>query len=168
MISWDKKIERAKKLSTTNSAAREILNAYIRVAEFQKNISRSFNGEHSDVRSLLQFLPDLKKLAKELHAPPLQTAIAELGDDQERWSELLLEHWEQHAQMGQPSRAFLAHVLLQPYAQHVTQKMNISAGDMSSRQCPACGNSPQLSVLREFNNGAKRSLVCKHSHCSHY
>ena len=159
--SWDQKIERARKLSNQNSPARELLGVYIKVAEFQKNVSRSFNGaEQTDVRSLIRFLPELRKLIGDLHAPPLQSAIKELGDDPERWSELLLEYWEQDSDTGSPSHAFLAHILLQPYAQHVTQKMTISAADTSSPRCPACGNPPQLSVLREFNNAAKRSLLC--------
>ena len=161
MISWDKKIERAKKLSTGNSTAREILSAYIRVAELQKKISHSFNGaEHAGVSSLLRFLPELKTLVKDLHSSPLEDAGSDLGEDPGRWSELLLEHWEQHSEAGPSSHAFLAHVLLQPYAQHVTQKMNVNVADTASRECPACANPPQLSVLREFNNGAKRSLVC--------
>ena len=159
--SWDQKIERAKRLSTSSSPARELLGIYIKVTELQKKISHTFNGaEHTDVRSLVRFLPQLKTLVDDLHAPPLQGAMSELGNDQERWSELLLEHWEQHSQTGPSSHAFLAHVLLQPYAQHVTQKMNVNAADTASRECPACGNPPQLSVLREFNNAAKRSLVC--------
>jgi len=161
VISWDKKIERANKLSRKDSPARELLGAYIKVAEFQKTISRGFNGiEHPDVRSLLRFLPELKKLVKDLSAAPLQAATAELGDDAERWSDLLLKHWEQDSDIQSPAQAFLAYVLLQPYAQHVTEKMNLSGTSTSARQCPACNNAPQLSILREFNNGARRSLLC--------
>ena len=148
-------------MSTNNAPALELLGIYIKVTELQKKISHSFNGaEHADLRSLLRFLPELKRLVKDLHSSPLEDAMAELGDDPQRWSELLLQHWEQHAQAGPSSHAFLAHVLLQPYAQHVTQTMNVNSGDTASRECPACGNPPQLSVLREFNSGAKRSLVC--------
>jgi FdhE protein len=161
-MSWDQRIARAQKLSKANPSAREILELYLKVASFQKSISRSLNGaEHADVHSLLQFLPQLRTLINNLGSPQLQEKAAKLGDDQERWSELLLQHWEQDpaVQIEDPAQAFCAYVLLQPYAQHVTSRMNISSVNTAT-QCPACGNPPQLSLLRDFNNGAKRSLVC--------
>jgi FdhE protein len=160
--SWDQRIERAHKLSREGSSVREVLELYIQVAEFQKIISQSLNGaENADLLSLLRFLPQLRELVKNVSSSPLlQAATAALGDNLELWSELLLRHWEQDSDVESSAHAFLACVLLQPYAQHVTEAMNISAAGTSSRQCPACGNPPQLSVLREFNSGARRYLLC--------
>lgn len=158
--SWDLRIARAQKLSANNSPAREVLALYIKVTEFQKNISRGLNGtEHPDIRLLVRFLPELKKLVKDLGAAPLQATTEALGDHAERWTDLLLKHWEQDSEPASPAESCLASLLLQPYAQHFTSRMNI-ASDTGAVQCPACGNPPQLSVWREFNSGAKRSLVC--------
>lgn len=157
---WDQKIARAQKLSQNQPTARELLELYIKIANFQKNISHDLTGtEHPDIRFLVYFLPQLHTLVQSLGSVPLQDALSDLGDDQERWSELLLKHWEQDGQTPEPAQAFLAYVLLQPYAQHVTSRMNVAAAP-GTAQCPACGNPPNLSLLREFNNGAKRSLQC--------
>ncbi|HEY6352598.1 MAG TPA: formate dehydrogenase accessory protein FdhE [Candidatus Angelobacter sp.] len=157
---WDQRIARAKKLSTHDSPAREILSLYIKVADFQRKVSHGLNGaEHPDIRSLLRFLPELKKLVKDLGSAPLQAATERLANDAEGWTDLLMKHWEPDSEASSPADACLASLLLQPYAQHVTARMNISSGN-DATQCPACGNPPQLSLWREFNNGAKRSLVC--------
>jgi FdhE protein len=157
---WDQKIARAQRLSKNDSPAREILGLYIKVADFQKSVSQNLNGaEHTDIRSLLKFLPQLKALVNHLGSEPLQKTTTELGNDEDHWSELLLKHWEQDTEPKSPAHAFLAYLLLEPYAQHVTSRMNISSVNTASR-CPACGNPPQLSLLREFSNGAKRSLLC--------
>lgn len=157
---WDQRIARAQKLSKNESPARDVLALYIKVANFQKRISQNLDGvDHPDIRSLLKFLPELKTLVKSLGSVPLQAAMADLEDDPERWTELLLTHWEQTAESRSPAHVFLTYLLLQPYAQHVTGRMNISCVN-TSPQCPACGNPPQLSLLRDFNNGAKRSLLC--------
>lgn len=158
--SWDQRIARAEKLSGGGSSAKEALAVYVKVAAFQKQVSQGLNGaEHHDVRSLLRFLPQLRALITEIDSELLQKATAELGEKQEDWSELLLQHWEQGSEITSPARLFLAYLLLQPYAEHVTRHMNLEA-ENTARQCPACGNPAQVSVLREFNNGAKRSLVC--------
>lgn len=157
---WDQKLARAQRLSKSHPSAREILELYTKVVNFQKTISQSLNGtEHPDVRSLIRFVPQLRTLVNDLGSEYLQHAMADLGSQQERWSELLLQHWEQQSSAGNPAQAFLACVLLQPYAQHVTSRLNVACENTATR-CPACGNPPQLSMLREFNNGARRSLLC--------
>jgi FdhE protein len=157
---WDERIARAEKLSKEQPATRQLLEVYLKAARLQKRIGQSFAGsEHADIRSVLKFLPELKALVQKLDSPALLKAFDELGDDQERWGDLLMEYWEQHDEQGPPAQAFLAWVLIQPYAQHMMARMSVQA-DAVLPQCPACGNPPQVSMLREFNNGAKRSLVC--------
>lgn len=160
IYTWNQRIARAEKLSAEDSPAREALAVYIKVAAFQKQVSQSLAGaEHHDVRSLLRFLPQLRTLVNELDSAPLKKTAADLGENQDAWSELLLQQWEQDPEITSASRLFIAYLLLQPYAEHVTSQMNLKA-ENTLRQCPACGNPAQLSVLREFNNSAKRSLVC--------
>lgn len=159
-FTWDQNLARAKKLSANHPSARKLLDLYVKVANFQKTISQSMHGtEHTDILSLLEFLPQLRKLINDLGSEHLQHTMTELGDQQERWSELLLKYWEQEGHAEDPAHAFLAYVLLQPYAQQVTSRLNVSCENTVTR-CPACGNPPQLSLLREFNNGAKRFLLC--------
>ncbi|HWZ44086.1 MAG TPA: formate dehydrogenase accessory protein FdhE [Candidatus Saccharimonadales bacterium] len=160
IYTWDERIARAEKLSKEQPAVRQLLDVYLKAARLQKQIGQSFTQtEHTDIRSVLKFLPELKALVQKLDSPALSRAFEELGSDQERWSELLLEQWEQREEPGTPARAFLAWVLIQPYAQHMMARMAAQT-DTELAQCPACGNPPQVSMLREFNNGAKRSLVC--------
>lgn len=160
---WDERIARAEKLSKERPETRQLLDVYLRTARLQKKISQSFSGDqHTDIRAVLKFLPDLKTLVEELNSGPLREAFDEMGSDAERWSELLMEYWEQHespGSPGSPAHAFLAWALIQPYAQQMMARMSVQA-DATLPQCPACGNPPQVSMLREFNNSAKRSLVC--------
>jgi FdhE protein len=157
---WDERIARAEKLAKEHPETQQILDVYLKAVRFQKKIGQGFNGaEHADIRSVLRFRPELKTLIGDLKSEPLRKTFDALGDDQERWSELLMEQWEQHEEAGTPAEAFLACLLIQPYAQHMMARMAVQT-ETTLAQCPACGNQPQVSLLREFNNGAKRSLVC--------
>lgn len=159
-FSWDEKISRAQKLSTDFPTTREILAVYMRVAKLQRAISDGLHGtDHPDISSLLGFVPDLHKLVNNLGSVPLKETLEKMGKNSTRWSELLLKYWEQQPEPESPSEALLAYILLQPYAQHVTSQMQLHS-ENTSPVCPACGNAPELSVLREYNNGARRSLLC--------
>ena len=159
-FSWDEKISRAQKLSGDSATTKEILALYIRITKFQRAISNGLNGtDHPDITALLEFLPDLRKLVTTIGSAPLQQAIETIGKDHGRWTEMLLQYWEQQPEPETPSEAPLAYLLLQPYAQHMTSQMQVHA-DTSSPICPACGNAPDVSLLRDYNSGAKRSLLC--------
>jgi FdhE protein len=160
VFTWDDRIQRAQKLSTDLSPAKDVLDHYVRVAKFQKLVSSGLNGsDHPDIRALLNYLPDLSRLITTLHSGSLQAELEKIGSDRKRWSEMLLQYWEQQPEPESPAQALLAYLLLQPYAQHVTSRMTVHS-EATSPVCPACGNPPELSVLREFSNGAKRSLLC--------
>ena len=159
-FTWDQRIARAEKLMKEQPSTQQALGVYLKAARFQKKVAQSFSGAgHTDIRVVLKFLPDLKALVGDLNSAPLQKAFESLGGDEERWTGLLMEHWEQKAQPESPAHAFLAWLLIQPYAQHMMARMAAQA-NTELPQCPGCGNPPQVSLLREFNNSAKRSLVC--------
>ena len=159
-FTWDEKITRAEKLAQRYPATSQLLQLYAKLAAFQKHVSQNLTGASgSDIRVLVKFLPELSKFVAGTNSQPRQAALMQLGSDQERWTELLLEHWQKHGQLRSAAEAFLAYSLIQPYAQHVTGRMNLNE-QSDLRECPACGNMPQLSVLREHSNGAKRSLIC--------
>jgi FdhE protein len=157
---WNQKIARAKKLAP-DSAAGDLLKLYVKAAEFQKKVSEGLKAAgHAQMDSVLQFLPQLKILAFDLGpAPQVEIRVGELGDDRQLWSELLLHYWEGKVPAEDPAGAFLAHVLLQPYGEDLAGRMVIKGGD-DVLSCPVCNKPPLLSVLRELNNGAKRSLLC--------
>jgi FdhE protein len=159
-VSWDDRIARAQKLSNDAPASKDVLGVYMRVAKLQRAISNGLNGsDHPDITCLLDFVPDLQKLVNALGSAPLQQKLQSMGRDTTRWSEMLLKYWEQQPEPESPSEAVIAYLLLQPYAQHVTGRMTVHS-ENTSPICPACANPAELSVLREYNNGAKRSLVC--------
>lgn len=159
-FSWDEKIARAEKLAQQYPATSQLLRFYAKLATFQKDINQKLNGSSGgDIRAVLKFVPELNRFAASINSEALTLALAELGSDQERWTELLLEYWQKENNNGSAAKAFLAYSLIQPYAEHVTSRMKIDAPN-DVRECPACGNPPQLSALREYSNGAKRSLIC--------
>jgi FdhE protein len=159
-FTWDEKIARAEKLAKQYASTSQLLNLYVKLARFQKHVSQSLNGSSgNDIRALLKFVPELNRFVANTNSAFLKAALAELGTNQDRWTELLLEYWQKQGAMRSAAEAFLAYSLIQPYAQYVASHMSTNtAGDF--RVCPACGNLPQLSVLREYSNGGKRSLVC--------
>ena len=159
-FTWDEKIARAEKLARQHPSTSQLLNLYAELAAFQKRISQNMNGASGDdIRALVKFVPELNQFVATSNSEFLKTALAKLGFDQDRWTELLLEYWQKQDDVSSAAEAFLAYSLIQPYAQYVTSRMKInSASDV--RECPACGNLPQLAVLREYSNGAKRSLIC--------
>jgi len=159
-FTWDEKIVRAEKLASQYPATTQLLQLYKKLATFQKHISENLNGASgSDIRSALKFVPELNRFVEEIDSEALKRALAGLDSDRERWTELLLEYWQKQDSGSSAAEAFLAYLLIQPYAEHVTSRMTIDA-PTDVRECPACGNPPQLSVLREYSNGAKRSLIC--------
>ena len=159
-FSWDEKIARAEKLTQQYPSTRQLLVLYAKLAAFQRHVRQNLNGASgSDIRVLLKFLPDLSRFVGNTNSEFLKTALADLGTNQDRWTELLLEYWQKQGPIRSAAEAFLAYLLIQPYAQDIASRMNIAA-QSDLRECPACGNLPQLSALREYSNGAKRSLIC--------
>ena len=157
---WSQRIARAQKLAP-DSAARDLLNLYIKVTAFQKIVGEGLQeANHRQIDSVLQFLPEFRILVHDLgEAPLVESRVGELGSNRELWSELLAQYWEGNVPKEDPAGVFLAHVLLQPYAEHLACHTAIAGGD-SNLSCPVCNRPPLLSVLRELNNGAKRFLLC--------
>lgn len=159
-FTWDEKIVRAQKLARQYPATSQLLQLYKTLAIFQKHISQKLNGSSgSDIRAVLKFVPELNRFIAGINSEVLSKTLAQIGSDQGHWTELLLEYWQKEGNGSSAAEAFLVYALIQPYAEHVTSGMKIDA-PTDARECPACGNPPQLSVLREYSNGGKRSLIC--------
>src|SRR5690242_14430993 len=143
-FTWGEKIARAEKLAQQYPATSQLLQLYEKLAAFQKRISQNLNGSSgSDIRAVLKFIPELNRFVAAINSDSLTRALAQLGSDQERWTELLLQYWQKQDSNGSAAEAFLAYALIQPYAQHVTGRMKIDS-PTDLRECPACGNLPQL------------------------
>lgn len=158
-FTWDQRIARARSLAV-DSPTRELLEFYVQIAQLQKKIGDCLKDiEHCEIERVLPFAAPLSSLLHALGSPELGHALSELREDRERWAELLLEYWQRQPGSASPARALIAYSLLQPYAQHVTSRMNIAAADTSA-DCPVCGNAPLVSLLRQYGDGGKRSLCC--------
>jgi len=54
---------------------------------------------------------------------------------------------------------FFANALLQPFAEYFAERTN-STTEASPPLCPFCGSKPQVAVLRQEGDGARRFLLC--------
>ena len=159
-FTWEERIARAEKLAKQYPATSQLLNLYGRLATFQKQVSRNLNSTSDhDIHVLLKFIPDLTSFVGATNSELLNTTLSKLRSNPERWTDLLLEYWQKQDAVRSAAEAFLVYALIQPYAEHVTTCMNIKV-DTDATECPACSNPPLVSVLREYSNGAKRSLIC--------
>jgi len=162
-FSWDRRIKRAGELSQKYPAASELLIFYQQLARFQKSVFEKLSAarEH-DVPALLPFFPELIALVKQAGSPPLVKAAAELAQDAREERLSLLDSVWQHQVEPQDladEYAFFAQALLQPYAEFLASKNN-TPDEGSPSVCPFCGSQPQLAILRQEGDGAKRFLLC--------
>jgi FdhE protein len=139
---WERRIARAEELSTVCVTAAELLSLYVRIAIFQKSVFEELAARReTDPATLTTYFPPLLDLV-DRYGPPAAAGFARqnLGSEAER------------------DRIF-ARVLLQPFAESLAVRGNISA-DTSSGKCPFCGAHPVAAVLRGEGDGGKRFLVC--------
>ena len=152
--SLDARIARAEELAKLHPAAEELLNFYRELAAFQRPI---FEAMHSaDLAVLLPHFPALLDLVRRIGPEPLAVFANEL-DDPAVQQEALAAAWQ--GLTARPEARFFARVLLQPYAEYLA-----SRGDISSigaePVCPFCNSRPVAGVLRGEGDGAKRWLLC--------
>jgi FdhE protein len=84
--------------------------------------------------------------------PPAGTKIGDQQSSQKDPSVQPPEH--------DPCERFCAHAFLQPYAEFLADRADVSAPLFRRPVCPYCGSPPLAGVLRPEGDGAKRSLVC--------
>ena len=155
-FSWDLRIERARDLANTHSAAAEILRFYAEIAAVQKTIYerlQSAGAPRPNASVLLPHFPALLSLVQRIGPAQLARAAADLANNQDRWPILLAEHDAAEEQ------AFFARAVLQPYFEYQAG-VNQPATNHVQSDCTFCGERPQVAVLRGEGDGGKRSLVC--------
>jgi FdhE protein len=156
---WDRRIARAEELAKTCAAAAELLTLYARLAAFQKEIFEALTAHpETDPLCIVRYFPRLLALVK--HNGPKAVgdyARESLSVDAEV-GRLLIAHWN-HEPVGDDCARFVARALLQPFAEALAGRGDIT-GDSSSGVCPFCGARPLAAVLRGEGDGGKRYLVC--------
>jgi FdhE protein len=167
--SWERRIDRAALLAERGAAIRPLMLAYTHVLGLQRDCHATLPSSADRLSGRLE--RDLAALRRSV--PPMLAAIADAGppplvDEARRLlasrdadiDALLMAAWRTAA--GQD---FFAKMILQPYAQYLTEAdmrpadRGLPAGDSA---CPFCGGVPQLSILHSSGNGdgGGRQLLC--------
>ena len=168
--SWTRRIERAAELAGRNPWAKEVLDFYGRILEFQKGIfeSRPENSGNTEVefRSAL----DLNEAQKNIHA--LLTLVkqcgpAKLAEEAGQLQGMSDSEFRVHlseyllAPDSPPNgTTFFSRVLLQPQAEQLAEARGPKTQVVAGNRCPYCDSRPQLAVIRPEGNGGKRMLLC--------
>jgi formate dehydrogenase accessory protein FdhE len=169
---WQRRIKRAEQLANEYSFASEILHFYARIARFQEEVYGRLEAESEKLNSsqhhsgppelqalISSFSPFLSVIAK--HGPARLAAIAgELqGSSQETQSQLLDASWHSTESADTPEE-FLARAFLQPYAELLRLRVEMTFDGYNHALCPFCSRKAGLGVLRPQGDGGQRSLVC--------
>ena len=175
---WDRRIQRAEDLETTYAFASEVLRFYKRLAGFQKAVYSHFEGasgrsaaeklsgilRHQLNLSLLlpmlpKFLSDIEAIAPQ---PIAQSARDLRSQPAGQWQDLLTSTWSASDFQPAPDKAeaLLAWLFLQPYAEYLADYGEAMPSNGKHAVCPRCSGKPQVGVLRQEGDGAKRSLIC--------
>ncbi len=182
-FTWEKRLERARQLSTLYPFASEILKFYEQIASFQRDIYehvRAACGDRVEKRAsgslrdeldlavLLPRFPSFLGLIERAGTSSLAQCARELStQDSEAWMSLLARYWSANGQgqtVADNSVIFFARAFLQPYAEYLANYTECPPTDARPSICPLCRGKPQVGVLRQEGDGAKRSLIC--STCS--
>ena len=133
---WDRRIARAEKLAGAHPAAADVLKFYAQIARFQKGVYEAIGMEaHPDTALLAPYFAPLISLVRRIGPSALAQGASSEAD------------------------AFFERALLQPYTELLASRGDTHLGSSRST-CPFCGDKPQVGVLREEGDGAKRSLIC--------
>jgi FdhE protein len=152
---FDGRIARARHLAVKFPACAALLDFYVRLAAFQKDIWAAA-PDHDG--ALAGHVPALVGLIEAAGPDPLKHfARAQLHTPSQR-AEFVRAAWPFHLPDSPESR-FYARALLQPCAERRAALADLSAAP-STRMCPFCNSRPSLAILRGEGDGARRSLLC--------
>ena len=165
------RIARAEELARSNPTAAELLQAYSRIASFQKSLYK-FLQDCSFSASTAQGLPELdwyllvprfqaflQMAAMSGPAGMQQSARSLEQQGADSWERLLNKHWRNDAAIEDADDLF-ARAFLQPVAQYLAERADFPRKDYTGHLCPFCGRKPVVAVLRPEGDGGKRSLIC--------
>jgi hypothetical protein len=188
------RVARAQQLARRERAAREPLEFYITLATLQESLLRAHSealhreaafAEALEAGAVAGALPQLlQTLICAAPAPLARAAWDLIGADSCVHRTLLERYWEipgeqsRDERVGDDVAAFIAEVVLQPFAEAYAQRVGTGVGENGTergcssgtggddagngrmRRCVVCGDRPVVAVLRERGHGARRSVVC--------
>jgi len=161
---FEKRLRRAQQLEKEWPFASDLLRFYGKVWGFQKEILESLKGTRSPgARPPLSLLPKFLELVAREGPPPL----AELAKSTPDFKNLF-ERYGDGEPPEDPLLEFFPRVFMQPGVMaSIPRDLSMPASGESSYECPACGDRPLVSVLREDKSAetVRRSLIC--AGCSH-
>ena len=174
---WDKRIQRAHELAGVYPFAAEILRFYRQIAAFQKDVrvlsvsggqarkrNTSSLRDELDLFVVLPRFPAFLSLIQEVGPAPLARLARDLMEQgSDRWISLLTDYWTNDSPddfLAENPALFFPRTFLQPYAEYLAHQTGHSPAGAAPRVCPLCGGKPQVGVLRQEGDGAKRSLIC--------
>lgn len=176
---WDARIRRANDLASVHPFAAEGLRFYERIAHFQKSLYAGMEAECGTAKEphplgslrqeldlfvlLPRFAAFLSVIEQNAPAPLVESARALRAEAGSHWQELLTEFWR--AGLGAqgnlaPADALISWIFLQPYAEYLADYTEQPPLHTAPSVCPLCSSKPQVGVLRQEGDGARRSLVC--------
>ena len=159
-MTWsiDARIRRAAELRSRYPAAADLLAFYRELALFQKPIFEALRSKHeTDLRTLAAYFVPLLELVARCGPE----GLADKGKGSLNL-ELLQAAWEDggaHTPVSDPYLRFFTRVLLQPYAEYLASRGDVSS-EGAGATCPFCNARPVAGVLRGEGDGAKRWLLC--------
>lgn len=177
--SFEERIRRAQALAVIWLSAAEVLETCQRVLEFQWSLRQLIEGQAFNVADrqsrlplqvdLLVLLPLFQDFLQMMDGAGAPAALAQAAQmlnvgGPASWEESLRRYWADSSRSNQNAESFFLHAFLQPLAEHLAEKSEVSLANYAGRKCPYCGRKPACGVLRPEGDGAKRSLIC--SFCS--
>lgn len=164
VLRWVNRRERALELAVSHPSARELLQFYAVVLEFQAEVAvgtvqevdpRIGIRDQIDYSLPLSCFPRLLRDTIESAPAPLRQAAMRL----QQQDKSALRQVLQDPSEGPEFDWFFSRASLQPIAERLQTQLPEST-DHSARLCPACGSLPQLVILRPEGEGARRFLQC--------
>jgi FdhE protein len=159
---FQKRLRRAEVLEKEWPFAAELLRFYRQVWRFQADIlDQLTSAPNPDLQAAVSQLPMFLELVAREGPPSLARLAATPTDFKE-----LLRRYGDGETIEDPLLEFFPRVFMQPGVMASIPRNPESQGG-EQRDCPACGDRPQVSVLREDKNAetVRRSLIC--ARCSH-
>ncbi len=173
---WDTRIRRAQELAAAYPFASEGLRFYERITGFQRSLYADIRAACGSVKrnsppgtlrqelDLFLLLPRFSSFLSfvESNAPgPLAQAAGKLrAEGTARGQEVICEFWRGGESGISASEGLLSWAFLQPYAEYLADHTEPLAAVGATANCPLCAGRPQVGVLRQEGDGAKRALVC--------
>jgi FdhE protein len=159
MTTYDARITRAALLAAKHPSAAPLLNFYAEIVRFQKPVFAELQSKSgTDPRALVCHFPALIKLVSRSGTELLANFAAENLRSTDTQVEVLSAVWEGGEALD-PAARFYARVLLQPFAEYLASRGDVSA-NAAGPTCPFCNARPVAGVLRAEGDGGKRWLLC--------